>query len=119
MNSNYELYYQKILEYGQKYRELSSIKPIRSDIAIAIQSALDKITYYVKLYLQTFIKERQLTDEEKKWLNYNTPKEYTLNNFYTNRKYPEMSGHLRLCIIEIKKKEGRRIEKNKIFNPIT
>lgn len=116
MNKDFEEYYNHILEYGNKYRELSTITPIRSDISLAIQSLIDKITYYVMLYLQTSIKKRQLTNEEKKMQLYNTPKDYTLKNFHVNRKYPEISEHLKKCIVEIKKKEVKRIEKNKIFN---
>lgn len=116
MNKDFQEYYNYILEYGNKYRELSAITPIRSDIALGIQSLLDKMRYYSMLYLNTSIKKRQLTDEEKKLQLYNTPKEYTLKNFHSKGKYPEMSGHLRLCIVEIKKKEVKRIEKNKIFN---
>lgn len=104
-------YYENVIENGKKYKELQQ-HSLNSDVALDIQKILDEMEYNVKLYHQTLIKKRQLTDEEKQMMEFHTPKEYTLIYFHTRRKYPALSTNLKQLIIKMKEREEKENEEN-------
>jgi len=105
-------YYGNILASGIKYKKLLQVVPLKSNVALEIQDLIDEIEYNVKLYHQTLRKNRQLTDEEKKMMEFSTPIEKTLEYFHTKRRYPTLSENLKKLILKIKEREEKEIEKN-------
>ena len=111
MKKTLEKYYKKIIEYGEHYRELTSI-PLKSDVALQIDETIDQIQYYTKLYYFTWKYNRKLTEEEKQHFKFKTPESNSTKYFHTHRSYRPINEPLRKLIVRVKEIQEKEMIKN-------
>ena len=93
--------YKKLITEGRLYLERLESLPLTSNNAIIVCRSLDKVEYYAKLYLKTYLVKRKLSSEEKEMYLFFNPITYILDDFETRNSFMGISRELENLIKRI------------------
>jgi len=110
MKKELEKNYRKMIENIEFYKALTMF-PLKSDIALKVDKTIDQIEYYAKIYYHTWKNKRQLTDEEKQHLKFQTPESNTLKYFHSHRSYRAIHESLSKLITRIQEIHEKEMNK--------
>lgn len=117
MKKELEKNYRKLIENIEFYKALTMF-PLKSDIALKVDSIIDQIEYYAKVYYYTWKNKRQLIDEEKRHFKFQTPESNSIKYFHTHRSYRAIHESLSKLIVRIQEIHEKEMRKNEESNKL-